>query len=487
MGAVQSASEMSVIASSSKVVLVVEQAKIVGALPYWAARWREGAQQPKRRLGRAWLAPTGSSEAKPNGKRYGQRGQWTQHRGRVPEGVLDEGAAMVLAAVGQREWVDKKAFDAGERVRATKSFRRLAREWQAHMVKTGAHRASTARDVASMLVEPGVAHKRGSGESRGTIMRVLGDIPAHRVTSADIEKVFEEYEDAGRSGRTINKARELFRTIFNYGCDPRRGWELTSNPATLTDRRRVNGTRGVRYFEIEQVEAIAQAAVAGQWRGEALATYQRNPLPVEQEQEENEQLAELIRFAAYTGLRQGEIVVLQWSDINFREHTATVERALSGNTIGPPKSGKLRVVPLGAPAFSALKRLRQRPNFTGPEDYVFATLFGSRPDGSALRRRYNRARDAAGAPVLTFHGLRHTAASLFIRKMDAVEVKAIMGHASIKTTEQYLHARRASDLVGKVTDALAVAPSSDEDRLTKEILHLDPGARGRLLELIAAG
>jgi integrase len=476
---------MSQIASSGKVALVVESAKTAGALPYWAARWREGDQQPKRRLGSAWLAPTGSSEAKPNGKTYGQRGQWTQHRGRVPEGVLDEGAAMVLAAVGQREWGEKKAFDADERVRATKNFRRLAREWQAHMVKTGAHRASTANDTAYTLAEPGVAYKRRGGESRGTIMRVLGDIPAHRITPADIEKVFEEYEDAGRSNRTINKARELLRAIFNYGCDPRRGWGLTGNPATLTDRRRVHHAQGVRYFEIEQVEAIAHAAASGQWRGEALSTYQRNPLPVEQEREENEQLAELIRFAAYTGLRQGELVVLQWSDINFREHTVTVERAVSGNTIGPPKSGKLRVVPLGAPAFSALKRLRQRPNFTGPEDYVFATLFGSRPDGSALRRRYNRARDAAGAPVLTFHGLRHTAASLFIRKMDAVEVKAIMGHASIKTTERYLHARRASDLVSKVTDALTQESYSDEARLTQEIRHLDPEARARLMELIA--
>jgi hypothetical protein len=68
-----------------------------------------------------------------------------------------------------------------------------------------------------------------------------------------------------------------------------------------------------------------------------------------------------------------------------------------------------------------------------------------------------------------------------------VEVKAIMGHASIKTTERYLHARRASDLVSRVTDALTLAPTTDEERLTKEIRHLDPGARGRLLELIAAG
>lgn len=70
--------------------------------------------------------------------------------------------------------------------------------------------------------------------------------------------------------------------------------------------------------------------------------------------------------------------------------------------------------------------------------------------------------------------------------MDPVEVKAIMGHASIKTTERYLHARRASDLVTKVTDALTQESYSDEARLTQEIRHLDPEARARLLDLIAA-
>ncbi len=157
---------------------------------------------------------------------------------------------------------------------------------------------------------------------------------------------------------------------------------VTSRRTGSRRQRRVDHAQRVRYFEIEQVEAIEQAAAVGRWRGEVLATYQRNPLPVGQEQEENEQLAELIRFAAYTGLRQGNrcagaasggIVVLRWSEINLRERTATVERALSGNTVGPP------------------------------------------------------ARDAAGAPVFTFHGLRHTVASLFIRKMDPVEVKGDHG------------------------------------------------------------
>jgi integrase len=469
---------------TANLVLLVESAKADGALPYWAVRWHEGDQYPKRRLGPAWLAPVGSKDAKPNGRTFGQRRQWVERKGRVREGALDERDAMELAKKEQREWADRLATEVAERERVTRSFRALAREWQGYMVKIGKHKPSTAYDVACTLVEPGVMYKRRKGESHGIVMRLLGDTAAHQVTQADIEEVFDEYEELGRSGRTINKVREQLRAIFNYGCDPRRGWHLDGNPVVLTDPRRVNGAGGVKYFEIEQVEAVAAIAAGGLWRAETRAAYDRDPLTVEQGQEENDQLAELIRFAAYTGLRQGELVVLQWSDVNLRERTATVERALSGTVITAPKSGKMRVVPLGAPALAALKRLRKRPNFTSPDDYVFATLAGDRPDPSALRRRYNQARDKSGAPALTFHGLRHTAASLFIRKMDPREVQAIMGHASIKTTERYLHARRASDLVDKATDALTPEPLSEQEKLREQLLALDAEARDRLLEQI---
>lgn len=472
--------------SSTAISLVIEPAKGAGALPYWAARWREGDQQPKQRLGRAWLAPTGSADAKKNGRVYGQSGQWTERRGKAQDGTLDEAAALVAATSAQRQWAQRVAAQERDRVRQAQTFRMLACEWQAHMLKTGKHKPSTAADIAYTLAEPGVPHKRGGGESRGLVMRRLGDTPAHEITHADIEELFDEYDELGRSGRTVNKIREQLRAIFNYGIDPRRGWDLEVNPAALTDKRKEVGSGGVRFFETAQVEAIAAVAAAGTWRVQTRAAYNRSALTIEHEQQENDQLAELIRFAAYTGLRQGELVVLQWSDIHSRERTATVERALSGSTITAPKSGKTRVVPLGAPAFDALKRLRKRPNFTGPDDYVFATIAGDRPDASALRQRYNQARDAAGVPALTFHGLRHTAASLFIRKMDIQIVKTIMGHASVKTTERYLHAVRASDLVDKVTEALTPVAVSEEDHIAAQLLALDSDVRKRLLEQIAA-
>jgi integrase len=446
-----------------RVALVVESSRKLGELPSWAAAWHENGRPVKRRVGRAWLAPTGSRDAKSDGKTYGKTGAWTQRRGRPRDGALDEVAARVRAAEVAKQAASEQraAHQAADRTERT--FRALARQWQKHMLRTGAHKPSTARDIASVLAEPGVAHRRGAGVTAGRVMQHLGDLRAEEVTVAHVERVFDAYDDAGASPRTVNKAREIVRAIYNYGADPDLGgWGLAANPASRTARRRVSGAAGVRSFEIEQVEAIARTAESGAWREPRPADWTRDELTVAEEAEENHQLADLIRLAAYTGLRQGELVVLRWRDADFAGRVLTVERALSGTVELSPKSGTLRVVPLADQALAALDRLSRRANFTAPDDYVFASLTGERPDPSALRRRYNRARDAAGAPPLPFHALRHTAASLFVRKLDPITVQVILGHASVKTTERYLHARRASSLADDVTAALT--PDNGEDR-----------------------
>jgi integrase len=143
----------------------------------------------------------------------------------------------------------------------------------------------------------------------------------------------------------------------------------------------------------------------------------------------------------------------------------------------PPKSGKDRTVPLGDQALAALDRLSRKDNFVGGEDYVFCSAAGDRLDPSALRRRYARARDAAGVQRLSFHCLRHTAASLMVRRLDPVSVQAILGHASVKTTERYLHARRASALAGDVTRAFEDAAVVDGEEELLALLRRLPAER----------
>lgn len=104
-------------------------------------------------------------------------------------------------------------------------------------------------------------------------------------------------------------------------------------------------------------------------------------------------------------------------------------------------------MPLPDQAAGALHRLSRREDYTGPDEYVFCNRFGGRLDPSALRRRVERARDAAALPTLRFHGLRHTYGSLLVAGgIDLASVKSAMGHSKISTAERYLHARPRSEL-----------------------------------------
>jgi integrase len=89
-----------------------------------------------------------------------------------------------------------------------------------------------------------------------------------------------------------------------------------------------------------------------------------------------------------------------------------VSRTLSAHVeASSTKSGRFREIPLPDQAAAALDRLSRRDDFTGPDERVLHR-FGRRLDPSALRRRYDRARDAAGLPPLRFHDLCHTYGSL---------------------------------------------------------------------------
>lgn len=170
---------------------------------------------------------------------------------------------------------------------------------------------------------------------------------------------------------------------------------------------------------------------------------------------EDHQDAELVRVAAYTGLRRGELVALRWGDVDFDGRKVIVKRAVSANVeASSTKSRRAREVPLPDQAAEALLRLARRNDFTANDEYVFTNRFGRRLDGSAVRRRFERARDAAGLRPLRFHDLRHTYGSLLVAGgVDLASVKSAMGHSRITTTERYLHARSASELADRFTQA----------------------------------
>ena len=171
----------------------------------------------------------------------------------------------------------------------------------------------------------------------------------------------------------------------------------------------------------------------------------------------NAQDAGLYTVAGFTGLRQGELRALRWKHVRFADRTLVVVAGISAGLDSTTKSGKWRAVPLAREAFVALDELSRREWFTGPDDFVFCGPAGDPLDDSALRRRYNAARDAAGLPRLPFHHLRHTFATLAIRGLDPATVQTLMGHSKITTTERYLHARPLNELAERMDAIFGVA------------------------------
>jgi len=393
-------------------------------------------------------------------------GSTRPRRGRIKPDFLDERRAYArmaeLIATSEDEDRRRAELDA-QRMRAGWTFERLADAWLDHAADVRRLKPSTMRDLRSILAKPGTSKRRGGGEIKARLMRMLGDVPAASVIVDDVEDYLRSLSKEGVSPRTVNRHREVLRAIFNYGASPSSGFELTANPAAQSDLRRTDAPRPLEVYTVEQVEHLARTAASGSWRADN--EWARTADSADRRREEDEQLAEILRIACYSGLRRGEIVMLRWDDVNWGDRVLMVRRALSDGVEVLPKSGHARYVPLADQALAALERLSRRGDFTQPRDFVFVNAVGDRLDPSAMRRRYVRARDGAGLPPLRFHDLRHTAGSLLVRTIDPASVKDILGHADLATTERYLHAQRASTLADAATRAFAPAVPRDPAQL----------------------
>jgi integrase len=409
--------------------------------PFYEAKFRYAGRQVKLRVDRAWLVRDSTS------------GSWSPRHGRVAAGYLDERraharAAQAVAAYVQRvedaERVERERRDAGV------TFRDVARGYLNWLEHVRGAKPATLRQHRSDLGEPGVAFKRGAGETAGRVMRAIGDRPARQITTEEIDALLQSVADSGAAPRTVNRVRDVVRAVFNFGIRSRQ-FKLTANPASSTDRRRIPEAGVLVFFVPEEIEAI----------GRALADGAHRERPGERTADEvllDMQSAEAVRVAAFSGLRLGELLALRWGDIDWSRSTLIISRAVSAGVEGPTKSGHVRQVPMADQAAAALERLSHRSDFVSPDDYVFCNMLGRRLDDSALRRRYKAARDAIGMRPLRWHDLRHTFGSLLVAGgVDLVSVQDAMGHAELATTSRYLHARPASERAAKFTAAFASA------------------------------
>lgn len=152
-------------------------------------------------------------------------------------------------------------------------------------------------------------------------------------------------------------------------------------------------------------------------------------------------LKDIVLFALNTGLRKGEILNLEWSDIDFNINCIILSPSKT-------KNKRKHVVPLNSIALEVLKRRMLYKTENCP--FVFHRK-GNKI--KCIKEGFKHALKRAGIEDFRFHDLRHTFASRLVQNgVDLYVVKELLNHSDVVTTQKYAHLkldnmRKAVDLL----------------------------------------
>jgi len=157
----------------------------------------------------------------------------------------------------------------------------------------------------------------------------------------------------------------------------------------------------------------------------------------------------LFYLACTGGMRRGELLGLQWSDLDWIKQTITIQRQLASsdkNVVkfqSPKTRSSRRTIAIGDRTIQILRahydrqqseRLKAGSNWID-HDLIFCNSKGGPIGASNLGRVFHRLLKIAGLPQLRFHDLRHTSASLMLNNGIApIVVSKRLGHLKTSTT-----------------------------------------------------
>ena len=232
----------------------------------------------------------------------------------------------------------------------------------------------------------------------------LADLPLIELDGQVLSRIVGQWTAEERlSANTIRLRLALLSFLYNVA---RKEWGMTEliNPVPLIRKPRLPRGRDRRLVGDEKERLLA-------------ACEKTNP-----------ELADIVRFAIETAMRQGEILGMTWGCIDWEAHTVFLE-----NT----KNGESRIVPLSEVAEAVLDRQRARQKHPKGRHHLQPVWTYTR---EGMRASYNKALKKAGIEGLTFHDLRHEATSRLVEKgLPIMTVQAITGHKSTQMLKRYTH------------------------------------------------
>lgn len=253
------------------------------------------------------------------------------------------------------------------------------------------------------------------------LVPALGNVRLARLTPDDVERFMAKKLAGGLAASTVTRIRATLRRALSLAL--KQGL-VARNVAALADPPRVKPTQ-FESLTVEQARTFLEAV-----RGHRLEA--------------------LFVVAIATGLRQGELLGLQWDDVDFEGKRLAVRRALQRlggvATFVEPKTARSRRT-IALPPVALVQLLAQQVRHTqaagdhkgegrwNPFGLVFPSVDGTPLDAPNVTHTFQKVLREAGLPRVRFHDLRHTCASLLLAQ--GANMRVIMeqlGHSQISLT-----------------------------------------------------
>lgn len=251
----------------------------------------------------------------------------------------------------------------------------------------------------------------------------IAGMPVHLIDRTALNRFMEDGKKEKWSTSTLRKYVMLISAVYTTAV---RRWGYKLQNPVRTIEVPSNGTGRTRRLEAGEYERLLAAA----------------------QRCRNRYAAPLIVLAVETAARRGELLKLDWANVDIAGSTATFVDT---------KNGEDRVIPLSSAARKILLGLPRA--LRGPvmplEEHQARSAFESAV--KRARREYERECEVGGKEPLPdllmnlrFHDLRHEATTrLFEKGLDMMEAASVTGHKTLSMLRRYTHLR-AQDLARKL-------------------------------------
>ena len=253
---------------------------------------------------------------------------------------------------------------------------------------------------------------------RKHVYPTLGQRPISEITRGEVRNLLLKCKEKGLSWGSVCIVRDVISGPLGYAVDEEL---IPSNPVTgITKRLSLNKVQQDPLDPLNREEAELFLAVC---------------------QDHSPEYHAFFLCALRTGMRLGELLGLQWGDIDWHGKFIRVSRSYKVGRINATKNGRIRRVDASDQLLEALgvlhrerKREALRAGRGEPVEFVFHRD-GKPIEQNYIRRVFKRTLRKSGLREIRLHDLRHTYASLLLSDgQSPVYVKEQLGHSSIQIT-----------------------------------------------------